>query len=88
MHIGILDVETSAKPILHPWMVNSYLSTIGLQMHVDGKSYYKEWVWYHGERPGITEEDRLQITFEIQEEIDKIGPSGYLVGHNIKFDAN
>ena len=89
MNIGVLDVETSAKPILHPWMKESYLSTIGLRMYLqDGGTYYREWVWYHGERPGITEEDRLQITFELQEEIDKIGPAGFLVGHNIKFDAN
>lgn len=89
MNVGVLDVETSKKPILHPWMKDAYLSTIGLRMYLgDGGTYYKEWVWYHGEMPGITEEDRLQITFEVQEEIDKLGPDGILVGHNFKFDMN
>jgi DNA polymerase I-like protein with 3'-5' exonuclease and polymerase domains len=91
MNIGVLDVETSAKPILHPWMKGAYLSTIGLKMYLDGKPgeyTYKEWVWYHGDEPNITQEDRLQITFEIQEEIDKLGPDGLLVGHNVKFDMN
>jgi DNA polymerase I-like protein with 3'-5' exonuclease and polymerase domains len=89
MNVAILDLETSSKPIMHPWMKGAYLSTIGLQMYLeDGGTYYKEWVWYHSERPDITEEDRLKITFELQEEIDKLGPTGILVGHNVKFDMN
>jgi DNA polymerase I-like protein with 3'-5' exonuclease and polymerase domains len=89
MNVAVLDVETSSKPIMHPWMKDAYLSTIGLWVALeDAGVYYKEWVWYHGERPDITEEDRLKITFEIQEEIDRLGPNGILVGHNIKFDIN
>jgi DNA polymerase I-like protein with 3'-5' exonuclease and polymerase domains len=91
MNIGVLDVETSKKPILHPWMKGAYLSTIGIKLYLDskpGEYTYKEWVWYHGERPGITEGDRLQIVFELQEAIDSLGPDGILVGHNVKFDAN
>ena len=88
MNIAVADVETSKKPIFHPWMKDAYLSTIGMQIYRDGKEEYKEWVWYHGERPAITEQDRLQITFEVQEEIDKLGPEGLLVGHNFKFDMN
>jgi len=89
MNVAILDLETSMKPILHPWMKGSFLSTIGLRMYLqDGGTYYKEWVWYHSERPDITQEDRLAVTFEIQAEIDKLGPQGILAGHNIKFDMN
>jgi DNA polymerase I-like protein with 3'-5' exonuclease and polymerase domains len=89
MNVAVLDVETSSKPILHPWMLNAYLSTIGLRMYLqDGGTYFKEWVWYHEERPDITEQDRLNIIFEVQEEIDKLGPKGLLVGHNVKFDIN
>jgi len=89
LNVGVLDVETSKKPKFHPWMKDAYLSTIGLRMHLEnGGTYYREWVWYHGERSGITEQDRLQITFEVQEEIDKLGPDGILAGHNFKFDMN
>lgn len=91
MNVGVIDLETSKKPILNPWMRGAYLSTVGLKMYLDstpGEYTYKEWVWYHGETPNITQEDRLQIVFEIQEEIDKLGPTGLLVGHNVKFDIN
>ena len=89
MNVIVLDVETSKKPILNPWMEGSYLSTIGMLIYLKGKDpYYKEWVWYHGDMPSITQEDRLQITFEMQEEIDRLGPSGLIVGHNVKFDLN
>ena len=91
MNVAILDLETSMKPILHPWMKDSYLSTIGLMMFMEdkpGEYTYKEWVWYHGDAPNITEADRLQIIFEIQECIDSLGPEGILVGHNVKFDMN
>jgi len=89
MNVGILDLETSSKPILHPWMKNAYLSTIGLRMYLeDGGTYYKEWVWYHGERPDIDQEHRLAVTYELQAEIDKLGPTGILAGHNVKFDMN
>jgi len=91
MNIGVLDLETSMKPILHPWMQDSYLSTIGLMMFMEdkpGEYTYKEWVWYHGDEPNITEADRLQVTFEIQEAIDSLGPEGLIVGHNVKFDMN
>jgi len=89
MNVAILDLETSSKPILHPWMKGAYLSTIGLRMYLDGgETYYKEWVWYHQNEPGITQEHRLQITYELQAEIDKLGPTGILAGHNVKFDLN
>jgi DNA polymerase I-like protein with 3'-5' exonuclease and polymerase domains len=89
MNVAVLDLETSKKPILNPWQKGSYLSTIGIRVYLeDAGTYYKEWVWYHGDKPGITEQDRLNIVFELQEEIDKLGPDGLLVGHNIKFDAN
>ena len=89
MNVAVLDLETSKKPIMFPWQTDAYLSTIGLRMYLDdGGTYYKEWVWYHNERPNITQEDRLQIVFEIQEEIDKLGKNDLLVGHNFKFDAD
>ena len=89
MNIGILDLETSSKPRMHPWMTGAFISTIGLRMHVNGKQYYREWVWHHNERKNVTAEDRLQIVFELQDELDKLrGPDDLLVGHNIKFDLN
>jgi DNA polymerase I-like protein with 3'-5' exonuclease and polymerase domains len=89
MNVIVVDLETSKKPIFHPWMKDAYLSTIGMKVYLEGQApYYKEWVWYHGEMMGITEKHRLRVTFEMQEEIDKLGSSGVLVGHNIKFDVN
>lgn len=89
MNVCILDLETSKKPILHPWQKDAYLSTIGLRMYLDdGGTYYKEWVWYHKEMPNISQADRLQIIFEVQEEINKLGRNDVLVGHNVKFDVD
>jgi DNA polymerase I-like protein with 3'-5' exonuclease and polymerase domains len=85
MNIGVLDVETSAKPILHPWMTGSYLSTIGLFTALEsGLHNYHEWVYYHSEEQ-VTDDDRLGIVFQLQEELDKLD---LLVGHNFKFDMN
>ena len=89
MNIMVLDLETSKKPILHPWMRGSYLSTIGMKLFLEAEEpIYKDWVWYHDDRPGIGENMRLGMAFEMQEYIDRLGPSGILVGHNIKFDMN
>ena len=87
MRVAILDLETSEKPILHPWQKGAYLSTIGLQMYTQTSRYYKEWVYEHSEKP-TTEADKLQVIFEIQEELDQLGADDYLVGHNVKFDIN
>jgi DNA polymerase I-like protein with 3'-5' exonuclease and polymerase domains len=86
MNIAVLDLETSMKPILHPWQRDSFLSTIGLQVYLDtGMHYYMEWIYQHDERPHISELDRLSTIWEIQEHIDKVD---MIVGHNLKFDMN
>jgi DNA polymerase I-like protein with 3'-5' exonuclease and polymerase domains len=85
MNIAVLDVETSMKPRLHPWMRDSFLSTIGLQCYREsGNHYYLDWVWQHSERD-VTDQERLDIVFALQEEIDK---ADVLVAHNAKFDIN
>ena len=85
MNVGVIDLETSMKPILHPWMEGAYLSTIGLRSYLDsGQANYLEWVYHHNEVKN-TKTDQLQILFEVQEELDKLD---MLVGHNVKFDLN
>ena len=90
MNIAVIDVETSKKPIFHPWQKDAYLSTIGLKMYHDskpGEYQYFEWVWYHNESPNITQEDRLQITFELQEQIDRLEQEAEIITRsNIKLD--
>lgn len=95
MNVGVLDVETSKKPTLHPWMTGSYLSTIGLFVALDAAGvYYKEWVYNHNPEvsaSGVetftppTNAEKRQILFELQDELDKVE---ILVGHNLKFDMN
>ena len=88
MRIAVLDLETSEKPILHPFQKGAYLSTIGLQMFLSPTNqYYKEWVYYHSEKD-VTEAEQLQILFEVQDHLDLLGADDYLVGHNVKFDIN
>jgi DNA polymerase I-like protein with 3'-5' exonuclease and polymerase domains len=85
MNIGVLDVETSKKPIMHPWQEGAYLSTVGLFVALDtGEKYYKEWVITHDEWvPGHGTD--LMCYFEIQRELDKLD---LIAGHNLKFDLN
>jgi DNA polymerase I-like protein with 3'-5' exonuclease and polymerase domains len=85
MNIAVLDLETSMKPILNPWQIGSFLSTIGLQVYRDnGNHYYRDWVYQHTEQT-VTEQDQLEILFALQEELDR---ADLIVGHNIKFDLN
>jgi len=85
MNIAVLDLETSMKPILHPWQKGSFLSTIGLQSYLDnGTQEYKDWVYYHGEVV-VKPSDEKNILFALQEELDKVD---MIVGHNLKFDLN
>ena len=85
MNIAVLDLETSMKPILHPWQKGSFLSTIGLQVYRHGgEQYYREWVYQHTGLD-VSDTDKLEILFELQEELDR---ADLIVGHNIKFDLN
>ena len=85
MNVAVLDLETSMKPILNPWMKGSYLSTIGLQLYREtGQHAYRDWVYNHDERD-TTEEDKRDILYAVQEEIDRCD---MIVGHNLKFDLN
>ena len=89
MNVGILDIETSMKPVLHPWQKGAYISTIGLRMHVDGKQYYGDWVWHHDSQSVFTSAHQSVSIFELQAQIDILrDTNGILVGHNIKFDLN
>lgn len=86
MNIGVLDLETSMKPILNPWQEGSFLSTIGLQMYLDnGTQEYKEWVFQHDEMKNDCDQHRLLCLFELQSYLDKVD---IIVGHNVKFDIN
>ena len=85
MKLAVLDVETSMKPILHPWMRGSYLSTVGLFIAKPGiEPYYKDWVFTHKEWEG-THGIEIHNIYAIQEELEDID---ILIGHNVKFDIN
>ncbi len=75
-----LDVETSKKPIMHPWQKGAFLVTVGL---ADESGWRKTWVFNHDELTG--EQTQREKIDEIQAEIYN---SSRLVGHNLKFDLN
>jgi DNA polymerase I-like protein with 3'-5' exonuclease and polymerase domains len=85
MNIAVLDVETSMKPIMHPWQKGAYLSTIGMFVALEGATpFYKEWVYSHTDKQ-TTFADQLLIIDEVQKLIDKVD---MIAGHNLKFDLN
>jgi len=91
MIVGVIDIETSMKPTMHPWQKGAFLSTIGIwvaQPHY--QPVYKEWVYWHwdhyqGWLKDDVEEEQRKILFEIQDIVDKLD---LIVGHNIGFDLN
>jgi DNA polymerase I-like protein with 3'-5' exonuclease and polymerase domains len=85
MKIAVLDLETSKKPVMHPWMKGAYLSTVGMFVAKQGQEpYYKDWVFTHQEWEG-SHGHEIHNLYAIQAELDDVDT---LVAHNLKFDAN
>ena len=79
----VIDIEGSKKPILHPWQVGSFLSTISIVTSEGGKF---SWVFKHETTDSsgtpLDKTDREKVT-----EIQAVLNSALLVGaHNFKFD--
>lgn len=87
MDVLILDVETSKKPIMHPWQKGAFLSTVGLK-HIDstGKQHYQDWLYHHDEMSDSAVS--ADVVKDLQRIFDSAGPGAILVGHNLKFDLN
>lgn len=79
MLIVCLDIEGSKKPILNPWQIGSFLSTIGV---VTNEGDRHHWVFAHEENKEYNQQQNLK---EIQAWLDK---ADLLVAHNAKFDVN
>lgn len=79
MRLLSLDVETTKKPLIHPWHEGSYLVAPGVLDTRTNKP--QTWLFNH---PEATIPQR-----KIIEALDReIGKADLVVGHNIKFDLN
>jgi DNA polymerase I-like protein with 3'-5' exonuclease and polymerase domains len=90
--VVVLDVETSKKPILHPWQKGSFLSLVGASVFgrdLPSEGVHYSWLFTHDEqRPEV---NVATIRKELQGFFDcyfQPGKDTLLVGHNIKFDMN
>jgi len=75
-----IDVETTKKPIMHPWQQQAALVSVCVARE---DKTTKTWIFNHSQhKPTQSHREMVQ---EIQREIDK---AGLIVGHNVKFDLN
>ena len=84
MRTLVLDVETTKKPLLHPWQKGAKLVAVGLS---DESGWHRRWVFNHNEwrYPATHAQTQREMIDEIQREINN---ASRLVGHNLKFDLN
>ncbi len=80
MRTLVLDVETTKKPIFHPWQKDAKLVAVGLS---DLRGWHKRWIFNHNEwRDPVP---HRELIHEIQQEVNL---ADRLIGHNLKFDLN
>jgi DNA polymerase-1 len=81
-----VDVETTKRPIMHPWQKEARLISVGL---ADETGWRKTWTLDHKELEAYESLDEAQTQREKLDEIQAcINTANRLVGHNIKFDLN
>jgi len=77
-----LDVETSCKPLMHPWQDGAYLVSVGLAWET---GIVKTWIFNHNETAFRKIMSQQEM---IQEIVEALSTAGRVVGHNLKFDIN